>query len=79
MNVLYISATGLVDATRASIPIHLAVNGSLEAGQQASLLLLGDASELIVGDAANAATGIGLPAMADLLTKARDRELPIVV
>lgn len=79
MHVLYISATGPLDATRASIPIHLAVNGSLEAGQQASLLLLGDGSQLIVGDTLNATTGVGIPAMAELVKKARERELPIFV
>ncbi len=33
MKILYMATAGANDPTRASIPWHLAVNGSLEAGQ----------------------------------------------
>jgi predicted peroxiredoxin len=79
MKVLYIAATGTGDPTRASIPFHLAVNGSLEAGQEASVLLLGDAAELIVGDHTTTMAGVGLPPIADLVAKALDRRLPVFV
>ena len=44
MDVLYLAASGPSDPTRASIPWHLAVNGSVEAGQSTAVVLLGDAA-----------------------------------
>jgi predicted peroxiredoxin len=79
MQVLYLATSGTNDATRASIPLHLAVNGSLESGQTAVVVLAGDGAELIVGDNAERMEGIGLPPMRDLVGKLRDHEVPVYV
>ena len=39
--------TGAADPTRASIPLHLAVNGSLEVGHDVGIVLAGDAAEFV--------------------------------
>ena len=47
MRTLYMATSGAADPTRASIPLHLAVNGSLEVGHTAGIVLAGDATELV--------------------------------
>ncbi len=47
MQVLYIVTRGAQDATGASIPLHLAANGSLEVGQDVSVILAGDGTEIL--------------------------------
>jgi len=79
MDILYIAASGPADATRASIPWHLAVNGSLEAGQSTGILLLGDAAEVLVPQVRDAIEGLGIAPLRDLVTKARDTALPVFV
>jgi hypothetical protein len=56
-----------VDATRASIPLHLAANGSVEVGQDTSIVLGGDATELLLGDNADRVEGVGVPPARELL------------
>ena len=46
MRILYLSTAGSADPTRASIPLHIAANGSIEAGQECAVVLAGDATEL---------------------------------
>jgi predicted peroxiredoxin len=79
MKILYVATAGAGDPTKASIPWHLAVNGSIEVGQETGVVLAGDATELIVGDTADALEGLGVPPMHELLEKARARELPVYV
>ncbi len=79
MDVLYIAASGLADPTRASIPWHLAVNGSFEAGQTAGILLVGDASEVLRADVRDNLEGVGVPPIRDVMAKARDNEVPVFV
>ena len=79
MDILYIAASGQSDATRASIPWHLAVNGSFEAGQSTGILLLGDAAEVLVPQVRDAIEGLGIAPLRDLLSKARDTSLPVFV
>jgi predicted peroxiredoxin len=79
MNVLYFVSSGVADATRASIPLHLAANGSVEVGQQTSIVLAGDATELLVGDNVDGMEGVGLPPARELLAKLRDHEVPVYV
>jgi hypothetical protein len=43
MEILYMATSGSSDATRASIPLHLAVNGSVEVGHKVGVVLAGDA------------------------------------
>ena len=79
MEILYIAASGHSDATRASIPWHLAVNGSVEAGQSTGILLLGDAAEVLVPQVRDAIEGLGIAPLRDLLSKARSTSLPVFV
>jgi predicted peroxiredoxin len=79
MEVLYIAASGKSDPTRASIPWHLAVNGSSEAGQSTGILLLGDAAEVLVPQVRDVLEGLGIPPLRDLVSKARDSSLPVFV
>ena len=79
MEILYVASCGTSDPTRASIPWHLAVNGSIEAGQTARLVLLGDAAELLKADVRESLTGLGVPPLRDLIAKAGDRSVPIHV
>jgi predicted peroxiredoxin len=76
---VYFSATGASDATRASIPLHLAANGSIELGHEVSIILGGDATDLVVGDVADKLEGLGLPPLRDLLKKLKDHAVPIYV
>ena len=79
MDVLYIAASGLSDPTRASIPWHLVVNGSFEAGQSTGILLVGDASEVLRADVRDTLEGVGVPPIRDLMAKARDNEVSAFV
>jgi hypothetical protein len=45
MRLLYIVTKGTDDTTLASVPLHIAANGSLEIGQEVSVVLAGDATD----------------------------------
>ena len=79
MRVLYLATAGASDPTRASIPLHLAANGSVEAEQECALVLLGDGSELVSRDSAERVEGVGIPAAQDLLQKLIDNGVPVYV
>jgi predicted peroxiredoxin len=79
MEILYLSTSGSADPTRASLPWHLAVNGSIEAGQSARILLAGDGAELVKAAVREGLAGVGVPPLRDLVAKARDRSVPIHV
>jgi len=61
MRLLYIVTKGVGDPTLASVPLHLAANGSVELGQEVSVVLAGDATELVIGDNAQRVEGVGVP------------------
>ncbi len=79
MEILYIAASGQSDPTRASIPWHLAVNGSLEVGQSTGIVLAGDATEVLQPHVGNALEGLGIPPLRELIAKARDNAIPVFV
>ena len=79
MHVVYICTAGSADQTKASLPWHLAVNGSIEEGHDVSMVLAGDATELVVGGAAETWEGMGLPPMSEMVAKAREHEVPVFV
>lgn len=79
MQMLYMATNGSSDATRASIPLHIAVNGSVEVGHSVGVLLAGDATELLKADVRDAIEGVGLPPMRELFAKARQHEVPVYV
>ena len=70
------TTSGISDPTRASIPLHLAVNGSLEVGHTVGVALAGDATELPKADVSQRLEGLVVPPFRDLLAKARQHELP---
>lgn len=79
MEILYISSSGPSDPTRASLPWHLAVNGSIESGQTARIMLLGDAAAIVRADVRDGVEGVGLPGLRDLAAKAVERSVPVHV
>jgi predicted peroxiredoxin len=79
MKIIYFICAGTADPTRLSIPLHLAANGSLEAGQDASIVFAGDSTELLLEDNADRVEGIGVPPARDLLAKLRDHSVPVYV
>ena len=44
MRLLYIVTKGMGDPTLASVPLHIAANGSVDIGQEVSVVLAGDAT-----------------------------------
>jgi predicted peroxiredoxin len=79
VRILYLAATGPDDPTKASLPFHIAANGSVEAGQECAVALAGDAVELAKRSTAERVEGVGIPPARDLLNKLRDHEIPIYV
>jgi predicted peroxiredoxin len=67
------------DATLASVPLHIAANGSLEVGQEVSVVLAGDATDLVVGDNAQTMEGVSVPPVRELLSKLQDHRVPVYV
>ena len=77
--VLYITVTGPHDPTRASIPVHIAVNGSAEVGHQVDVVLGGDAAELVKPGAIDRVQGVGVPSLRELLDRATARGVSLHV
>jgi predicted peroxiredoxin len=79
MKVLYLGTTGTREPTKASMPLHLAANGSLEAGQACAVVLAGDATELVSRERAEQLEGLGIPPMRELFQKLLDNQVPVYV
>ncbi len=79
MRILYLVSSGSSDPTRASVPLHLAVNGSAEIGHDVEVVLAGDATELLRPDVLDSLEGVGVPKAAELVSKAREHQVPIYV
>ena len=79
MQLLYIVTKGTGDATLASVPLHIAANGSIEVGQEVSVVLAGDATDLVIGDNARSTEGVGVPPLRELLDKLKEHEVPVYV
>jgi len=79
MRFLYIVTKGMSDPTLASVPLHLAANGSVELGQEVTVVLAGDATELVIDDNAQRVEGVGVPPARELLGKLRDHQVPVYV
>jgi predicted peroxiredoxin len=67
--ILYLTVTGPADPTRASLPFHLAINGTAAAGDTPELVLAGDAAELLRAGVVDSVQGIGVPPLAELVAK----------
>jgi predicted peroxiredoxin len=79
MKFVYMATTGTDDPTKASLPLHLAANGSLEVGHDTSVLLVGDATEVLLGDNLEQMEGVGVPPVRELIAKLRDHSVPVYV
>lgn len=79
MRIVYISTAGSGDPTKASLPWHLAVNGSVEAGHDVVMVMAGDSTDLVVGGSADSIEGVGVPPLRELVQKARKHEVPVFV
>ena len=79
MRILYLATTGPGDPTKASIPLHIAANGSVEAGQECAVALAGDAVELAQRQTADRVEGLGIPPVRELFQKLRDHQVPVYV
>ena len=79
MKVLYVATAGAGDPTRASLPLHVSANGSVEAGQECAVVLVGDATELVSRETAEGLEGVGVPPARELIQKLRDNEVPVYV
>jgi len=79
MRLLYIVSKGMTDPTLASVPLHIAANGSLEVGQDVSVVLAGDATDMVIGDNAERMEGVGVPPARELLSKLKEHEVPVYV
>ena len=79
MKVLYLATTGAGDPTKASLPLHIAANGSVDAGQECAVVLAGDATELVSRKTADGVEGVGIPPARELFQKLLDNEVPVYV
>jgi predicted peroxiredoxin len=79
MKFVYMVTTGTDDPTKASLPLHLAANGSVEVGHDTAVVLVGDATEMVLGDSVDQMQGIGVPPVRELLAKLRDHSVPVYV
>ena len=79
MKILYLAATGALDATRASIPLHIAANGSVGEAQECAVALVGDGTELVSREKAERVEGVGIPPAKELLQKLVDNQVPVFV
>jgi predicted peroxiredoxin len=79
MKILYLATTGALDPTRASLPFHIAANGSVAERQECAVALAGDGTELVSRENAERVEGVGLPPLQELLQKLVDNRIPVYV
>ena len=79
MKILYLATAGALDPTRASIPPHIAANGSVGEGQECAVVLVGDGTELVSRENAEQIEGVGIPPTRELLQKLIDNQVPVYV
>ena len=79
MKILYLAITGASDPTRASIPLHIAANGSVVEGQDCAVALVGDGTELVSREKGERVEGVGIPPLKELLQKLIDNQVPVYV
>ena len=61
MRVLYVRSRGANDPTGASLPLHIAVNGSLQVGQEVAVVLAGDGADLARSSTRVEVLGVAMP------------------
>lgn len=70
---------GPVDATRASLGFHMAVNGAVKNRIDTSIAMAGDAVELLKPGVAEQVRGVGVPPLAELLSGCANAGVKIYV
>jgi len=76
--ILYTSSWGSDDSTRATMPF-LAALGAVEAGHQAEIILLGEATYLLKDYIVDQIDGVGWPPLRELLPQVIEHGVPIHV
>lgn len=76
---LIVAATGPQDATRASVPFHIAANGATPSGTEVAIALAGDAVELVKPEVIDAVVGVGIPRLRDLVDKCLAQNVRVYV
>jgi predicted peroxiredoxin len=79
MKILYLASAGALDPTRASIPLHIAANGSVADGHDCAVALVGDGTELVSREKAERVEGVGIPPTKELMQKLIDNQVPVYV
>jgi predicted peroxiredoxin len=79
VKILYLASAGAADPTRASLPLHIAANGSVDQGQECAVALVGDGTELVSREKTERLEGVGIPPTRELLQKLLDNQVPIFV
>jgi predicted peroxiredoxin len=64
---LITTSTGPNDPTKASVPLHIALNGAVKSGTDVAIAFAGDGAEVLKSDVYKSVRGVGIPAMADLM------------
>ncbi|TME77642.1 MAG: hypothetical protein E6I43_01240 [Chloroflexi bacterium] len=72
------TAWGTNDATKATIPFHLA-RGAKQTGVDVRIVLVGDSTDLIRSGVAATVRGKGVPPLSEVLDFARENKVPIHV
>ncbi len=76
--ILYSSSYGSDDPTRATIPFIGAL-GAIEAGYEAVLVLLGEATYLMKDSVADQIDGVGWPPLSELFPQVIEHGIPVNV
>ncbi|MFI5284191.1 MAG: hypothetical protein ACHQ0J_13825 [Candidatus Dormibacterales bacterium] len=76
---LIVGATGAGDATRASIPLHIAANGAGPGGIEVGVAFAGDAAGLLKPDVIDSVRGVGIPPLRELFDKCVAQNVPFYV
>jgi predicted peroxiredoxin len=76
---LIVGATGPGDATRASIPLHIAANGAVPGGVAVAVAFAGDAAALLKPDVIDSVRGVGIPPLRELFDKCVAQNVPFYV
>ena len=64
---LITTSTGPSDPTRASVPLHIALNGAVKGGTDVAVAFAGDGAEILKPDVYKSVRGVGIPPLADLI------------
>jgi len=76
--ILYATSFGSDDPTRATIAF-ISATGAIEAGHEAEIVLLGEATYLVRPGVADAVHGVGFPPLTELISKVREHGVPVYV